>query len=76
MPNPQAGGTSLVGCPRLFLQYIRSWRLYNAVVTRDSPSIKMDLREMGWDGMDWIDLTQDRDQSRALVNTVINLRVT
>jgi hypothetical protein len=35
----------------------------------------MDLREIGWDGMDWIDLTQDRDQWRPLVNIVINLRV-
>jgi hypothetical protein len=36
---------------------------------------KMDLREFGWDGIDWIDLAQDRDQWRALVNTVMNLRV-
>jgi hypothetical protein len=35
----------------------------------------MDLREIGSDGMDWIDLAQDRDQLRALVNTVMNLRV-
>jgi hypothetical protein len=38
-------------------------------------NIKMDLREIGWDGMDWIDLAQNRDQWRALVNTVMNLRV-
>jgi hypothetical protein len=38
-------------------------------------NIKMDLREIGWDGMDWIDLAQDREQWRALVNTVMNLRV-
>jgi hypothetical protein len=38
-------------------------------------NIKMDLREIGWDGMDWIDLAQDRDQWRAFVNTAINLRV-
>jgi hypothetical protein len=37
--------------------------------------IKRDLREIGWYGMDWIDLAQDRDQWRALVNTVMNLRV-
>jgi hypothetical protein len=37
--------------------------------------IKMYLREIGWDGMDWIDLAQDRDQWRALVNTVMNLWV-
>jgi hypothetical protein len=37
--------------------------------------IKMNLREIGWDGMDWIELAQNRDQWRALVNTVMNLRV-
>jgi hypothetical protein len=35
----------------------------------------MDLREIGWGGMNWIDLAQDRDQWRALVNTVINIWV-
>jgi hypothetical protein len=35
----------------------------------------MDLRETGWGGMDWIDLAQVRDQQRALVNTVMDLRV-
>jgi hypothetical protein len=38
----------------------------------------MDLREVGWDGRDWIDLAQDRDRWRAYVNaamTVMNLRV-
>jgi hypothetical protein len=38
-------------------------------------NIKMDLREIGWDGIDLIDLAQDRDQWRTLVNTVMNLRV-
>jgi hypothetical protein len=33
------------------------------------------LGKIGWDGRDWIELTQDRDQWRALVNTVMNLRV-
>jgi hypothetical protein len=33
------------------------------------------LRKIGWGGMDWIDLAQDGDQWRALVNTVMNLRV-
>jgi hypothetical protein len=53
------GGKSPLGRPR------RSW----------VDNIKMDLREIGWDGVDWIDLAQDRDQWRALVNTVMNLRV-
>jgi hypothetical protein len=38
-------------------------------------NIKMDLREIEWGGMNWIDLSQDRDQWRALVNTARNLRV-
>jgi hypothetical protein len=38
-------------------------------------NIKMDLRDIGWDGVNWIDMAQDRDQWRALVNTVLNLRV-
>jgi hypothetical protein len=38
-------------------------------------NIKINLRETGWDGMDWIDLAQDRDQWKALVNTAMNLRV-
>jgi hypothetical protein len=38
-------------------------------------NIRMDLREIGWVGTDWIDLDQDRDQWRALVNTPMNLRV-
>jgi hypothetical protein len=36
-------------------------------------NIKIDLREIGWDGVDWVYLAQDR--SRGLVNTVMNLRV-
>jgi hypothetical protein len=38
-------------------------------------NIKIDLRDIGWGGMDWIDLAKDRDQWRALVNTIVNLRV-
>jgi hypothetical protein len=38
-------------------------------------NIKIDVRERGWNSMDWIDLTHDVDQWRAVVNTVNNLRV-
>jgi hypothetical protein len=38
-------------------------------------NIKMVIREIGWDGVDWVDMAQDRDQWRAFVNTVLNLRV-
>jgi hypothetical protein len=42
---------------------------------RSVDNISVDLREIGWIGVDWIDMAQDRDQWRALVNMVMNLRV-
>jgi hypothetical protein len=38
-------------------------------------NIKRDLRNTGWGSMDWVDLAQDGDQWRALLNTVVNLRL-
>jgi hypothetical protein len=38
-------------------------------------SVKMDFRETGWGGMDWIDLAQDMDQWKAIVQTVMSFRV-
>jgi hypothetical protein len=35
----------------------------------------MDLRQIEWDGVDWSDMAEDRDQWRALVNKVLNLRL-
>jgi hypothetical protein len=55
------------------LPILKSWE-FNFVNLE--ASVKTDLGEkIGWDGMDWIDLAQNRDQWRALVNTVMNLRV-
>jgi hypothetical protein len=42
---------------------------------RREDNIKMDFREAGWVGINWIELAQDRDRWRALVNAVMNLRV-
>jgi hypothetical protein len=42
---------------------------------RREDNIKMDLREIEWNYKDWIYLVQDRDQWRALVNTVMNTRI-
>jgi hypothetical protein len=42
---------------------------------RWADNIKMDLREIGWGSMEWIDLAQDRDQWKALMNTAMNHRV-
>jgi hypothetical protein len=58
----------LVGKPEGKKQLGRSKR-------RWAVSIKMDLGEIEWDDTDWIDLAEDRDQWKALVNTVISLRV-
>jgi hypothetical protein len=52
-------GKSLLGRPR------RRW----------VDNIKMNLREIGWDDMDWIDMTPDREKWRTLLNAVMNLRV-
>jgi hypothetical protein len=38
-------------------------------------NIRMDFREIGWEGVDWMHLAQDRDQWRAVVNTIMNFRV-
>jgi hypothetical protein len=38
-------------------------------------NIKMDLREIGWDGVDWMDMAQYIDEWRALMNSVLNFRV-
>jgi hypothetical protein len=38
-------------------------------------NVGMDIKETGWEGVDWIHLAQDKDQCQALVNTVMNFRV-
>jgi hypothetical protein len=50
-------------------------RLLGKPRRRGKDNISVDLREIGWGYMDWTDLSQDRDQWRALVNMVVNLRV-
>jgi hypothetical protein len=57
----------LVGTPEGKRTHGRRWRGWE-------DNIKMDLQEVGW-GMPWIELAQDRDRWRALVNAVMNLRV-
>jgi hypothetical protein len=60
---------------RILVGYLEVNRPLGRPRRRWVDNIKMDLRDIGWDGVDWIDLAQDRDQWRALVNTVMNLRV-
>jgi hypothetical protein len=68
MGEPRNAYRILVGKPEGKRQLGRLRRRY-------VDNIKIDLREIGWDGADWNDLPQDRDQWRALLNTVMNLRV-
>jgi hypothetical protein len=60
---------------RIFVKMAEGRRPLGRPRRRWVENIRMDLREIGWDGIDWIALAQDRDQWSALVNTVINLRV-
>jgi hypothetical protein len=50
-------------------------RLLGRPRSRWEDDIKIDHREIGWGGMDWIHMAQDRDQWQALVNMVTNIRV-
>jgi hypothetical protein len=60
---------------RIFVGKLEGKRPLGRPRRRWVDNIKVDLKEIGWDGMDCIDPAQDRDQWRALVNTVMNLRV-
>jgi len=50
-------------------------RLLGRPRSRWEDNVRMDVREVGWEGVDWMHLAQDRDQWQALVNTVMNLQV-
>jgi hypothetical protein len=60
---------------RVLVRYPERKRPLGRPRNRWMDNIKMDLRKIGWDGMDWIDLAQERDHWSALVNTVMNRRV-
>jgi hypothetical protein len=60
---------------RIFVENPEAKRLLGRPRHRWMDNIKIDLRKIGWGGMDRIDLAQDRDQWRAFGNTVMNLRV-
>jgi len=66
---------TVVSCPccRRVTAIFHWWRVGGR--RRWEDNIKMDLQEVGFGGMDWIELAQDRDRWRALVNAVMNLRV-
>jgi hypothetical protein len=63
------------GMPGILMEKPEGKRTLGRPRRRWVDNIKMDIREIGWDGVDCIDLAQDRGQRRDLVNTVMNLRV-
>jgi hypothetical protein len=64
------------GNEKICLQiYVYAFKEYLSHCPKWEDYIKMDLREIGWGGMDWIDVARDRDQWKAFVNTIMNLRV-
>jgi hypothetical protein len=54
---------------RVLVRKLEGNRPLEGRIRRREDNIKMDIGEIGWGGMDWIDLTQNRNQWRALVNT-------
>jgi hypothetical protein len=63
------------GAHRILFGRPEGRRPFGRTRRRLKDNIKMDLQEVGWRGMNWIDLAQDSDKWRALVNVVMNLRV-
>jgi hypothetical protein len=69
-----------MGISLLYFKFYVRFNMYNKVPLGRprrvlEVNVRMDLMEIGWEGVDWIHLAQDRDQWLALVNTVMNLRV-
>ena len=60
---------------RVLVGKLEEKRLLGRPRRRWEDNIKLELQEVGCGGMDWIELAQDRDRWRALVNAVMNLRL-
>jgi hypothetical protein len=59
---------------KIWLENQKGWD-HSENLDIDGDNIRTDLREIGWEGVDWMYLARDRDQRRAVVNTIMNLLV-
>ena len=60
---------------RIFVGKSEGMRPFERPKRRWDDNVKTELREVGWGGMDWIDLAQDRDRKGAVANAAMNLQV-
>jgi hypothetical protein len=67
-------GEKMNAC-RILVEKPKGKRALGRPIRRWEDINKKDLKEIGWGGVDWIDLAQDRDRRIILLNTVMNLRV-
>jgi hypothetical protein len=65
----------MINAYNVFLGKYEGKRSFERPTRRSKDNIRMGLREIGWEDVDWMHLAQDRDQCWALVNMVMNLRV-
>jgi hypothetical protein len=67
---------SFCGCEQKDVDYLSTLVIYNGIPRcRWVDNIRMDLGEVGWGDVDWVGLAKDRNWWRAVVNSVLNLRV-
>jgi hypothetical protein len=62
-------------CAKFWLENLKGRDHFGSPRYRWEDNIRMDVSEIGWEGVEWMLLDQDRDQWRAVVNTVMNLPV-
>jgi hypothetical protein len=73
--STNAGEEECIGMYRILIRKPEGKRPVGRPSSKWVDNTEMDVSERGWGGMDWMDLAQDRDHWRALVNMVMNLRV-
>ena len=69
------GGGGGGGASRVSVGNRQSYRPLGMPRCKWEDDIKVDVKEIGWEGVDWMNLAEDRDKCRPVVNTAMNVRV-